>query len=254
MRIYVSFAAGIREWVQSMASLFASQDIMLVSAQSSVTSATTIDLMIKSDVFLSVVSDTTPHVLFELGYAMNGGVPLVVAVYGDVVLPIDIADFRYVKLTGEPNLDFPPLLRALKDAAGVEARSVEGLSGIELVKFVQEDLFRLEELTPQQFEMLVAALYQQRGYKVEVAGYSRPDPGYDLVVSERDSNNFYLVECKKTSRQSLVSVSTVHQMVDALSGTGAAGGIVISNVPFTAAARALGAQQQVELLRIQDLL
>jgi restriction system protein len=111
------------------------------------------------------------------------------------------------------------------------------LIGIEVmgVAFVRSRRFRLLELHQtmrdiqamswHEFEDLVAANYQARGYAVEPLGGDGPDGGVDLVV--RKDNLMWLVQCKHW-RDQWVGERPLRELLGVVTAKGAAGGVLVA--------------------------
>ena len=71
-----------------------------------------------------------------------------------------------------------------------------------------------------QFEDLVAAMYQSKGYDVEPRGGLRPDGGIDLIV--RTGHLHWIVQCKHC-RDDSVDVRALPELLGVVTAAGAAG-------------------------------
>ena len=71
-----------------------------------------------------------------------------------------------------------------------------------------------------QFEDLVAAMYQSKGYDVEPRGGLRPDGGIDLIV--RKGHLHWIVQCKHY-RDDSVGVRALRELLGVVTAAGAAG-------------------------------
>jgi HJR/Mrr/RecB family endonuclease len=145
------------------------------------------------------------------------------------ILPVLIAD-----------CDVPPILatRVVLDLrtnreAGVQ-RLVDQLSAAPAIQYSQ--------LTPQDFEKLVADLLVELGFSVEVMLRTR-DRGFDLVATYETRDPFgvtgkqkWLVEAK-LYRNSRVSVSVLRELLGVLSIEQASMGLIVTNGNLTSEAR-----------------
>jgi hypothetical protein len=96
----------------------------------------------------------------------------------------------------------------------------------------------VQNLSPREFEQLVARLFLKTGYDVESMSSGR-DGGYDLVVRHKDpfgGEYTYLVEAKKYSSDRPVGVAPVRALVGVVHAMNAHGGILITTSRFTSAA------------------
>ncbi|BCG12682.1 restriction endonuclease [Vibrio sp. Vb5031] len=106
----------------------------------------------------------------------------------------------------------------------------------------------LLELTPYDFELLVAYLYKQKGYEVKVTPRSR-DGGYD-VVAEKYSNRQHErlhIECKRYDQK--IGVDIVRRVLGTLNVTNASKVVIVTSSNFTSPAKNEAfASKRVELL------
>jgi hypothetical protein len=103
------------------------------------------------------------------------------------------------------------------------------------VAFIRSRRFRLLELHQtmrdiqamswREFEDLVAAIYQVKGYAVEPRGGDSPDGGIDLIV--RKGNLRWVVQCKHY-RDQWVDVRSLRELLGVVTANGAAGGVLVA--------------------------
>lgn len=94
----------------------------------------------------------------------------------------------------------------------------------------------LLELTPRDFELLIAYLYKKKGYEVHVTKRSR-DGGYD-VLAEKKSNREHErlhIECKRYEQK--ISVDIVRKALGTLNVSKATKAVVVTSSDFTKPAR-----------------
>jgi restriction system protein len=109
----------------------------------------------------------------------------------------------------------------------------------------------LEQMSWQDFELLVGEYFRRRGFSVKEMGGSGPDGGVDLIVSS--GNDRYVVQCKKW-RAKQVGVATVRELYGVMGATGAAGAFVVTSGSFTADARRFAEGREIELVAADYLL
>ncbi|EXJ27966.1 restriction endonuclease [Vibrio parahaemolyticus] len=111
----------------------------------------------------------------------------------------------------------------------------------------------LLELTPRDFELLVAYLYKKKGYKVHVTKRSR-DGGYD-VLAERESereHEILHIECKRYEQK--IGVDIVRKALGTLSVSKATKAVVVTSSDFTGPARSEALQsKRAELISYATL-
>ena len=76
----------------------------------------------------------------------------------------------------------------------------------------------------------------------------------DLILKRQDGDSSVLVEVKKVSTQSRVSVETVRKLLSAVSTVGASLGVLVATGGFTPAALALSASAPILLCTLEELL
>jgi len=89
-------------------------------------------------------------------------------------------------------------------------------------------------LSPRQFEILVAELFEERGYKVQLTQQTR-DGGKDLIILDhREVGNLMIyAECKQNSPDRPVGVSVVSDLVGRMAADRATAGLVVTSSYFS---------------------
>lgn len=103
----------------------------------------------------------------------------------------------------------------------------------------------LNEMSWQEFEMLVGEAFRRGGYSVIETGGGGADGGIDLVL--RKDGEKYLVQCKQW-RAFRVGVSIIRELYGAMAAVGAAGGFVVTSGVFTQEAKNFAAGRNIELV------
>lgn len=90
------------------------------------------------------------------------------------------------------------------------------------------------QLTPRQFEIMVAELFEERGYKVELTQQTR-DGGKDLIILDhREVGNLMIyAECKQYSPNRPVGVNVVSDLVGRMTADRATAGLVVTSSYFS---------------------
>ncbi|UYV13785.1 MAG: restriction endonuclease [Phycisphaera sp.] len=103
----------------------------------------------------------------------------------------------------------------------------------------------IDNLTWQQFELLLAEAMRRRGYAVERSGGHGPDGGVDLRLDRHGEKT--LVQCKhwKATR---VGVGPVRELRGVVAAEGAQRGMLVASGSFTSEARTFAAASGVELI------
>jgi cold shock CspA family protein len=109
---------------------------------------------------------------------------------------------------------------------------------VEIINLLATHPEKMHQLTPLQFEELVAELLARRGYDVELSPGSRE---FDIRAAKKDGvgSFLYLVECKKWQGSKHVPVNIVRELYGTVSKTGASAGMVATTSTFTQDAQQL---------------
>jgi restriction system protein len=83
----------------------------------------------------------------------------------------------------------------------------------------------IQAMSWREFEDLVAAFYEARGYEVEPRGGDLPDGGIDLIV--RKGGSRWLVQCKHYRNQ-LVDVRDLRELLGLVTAKGVDGGVFVA--------------------------
>jgi hypothetical protein len=207
-----------------------------------------------ADVVVAIVTASNPNVFYELGVAAGANVPTLIAARPGESLPANLASVPYVQLTGDVLRDANEISRRVKDLEGLSSPKVAEFSSAEgALQAASRDPAVLEALAPRDFERLIARLLQERGYELEEASRDR-DAGVDIVARAPGDGQVLLVEVKKLSKQSRVSVDAVRRLLGAVSLATGAVGVLVSTSGFTASAAALAAGAPIVLRTLEEIL
>jgi len=107
------------------------------------------------------------------------------------------------------------------------------------------DVAVMNEMSWNEFEMLVGEHFRRQGFQVSRQGGSGPDGGVDLVLKNKSET--YLVQCKQWKAYK-VGVQPVRELYGVMSSRGAAGGYVVTSGMFSDEAQAFAKGLNVELI------
>jgi len=96
-----------------------------------------------------------------------------------------------------------------------------------------------------QFEKLIAAIYETKGYSVKRLGGAKPDGGIDLIVE--NASGRFVVQCKQWKAWK-VSVRQIREFLGTLTDSRISRGIFITLQGYTDDARALAGKHNISLL------
>lgn len=103
----------------------------------------------------------------------------------------------------------------------------------------------LNNMSWQDFELLVGEGFRQQGYQVIENGSGGADGGIDLVL--RKGGDKFLVQCKQW-KAFTVGVTVVRELYGVMAASGAAGGFVVTSGCFTDDAKAFGSGRNITLM------
>ena len=93
----------------------------------------------------------------------------------------------------------------------------------------------LHSLPPRKFEELVAAVFRQGGFEVELTPETR-DGGIDIIAIRKDAlagNGLHLIECKRYLPGNTVGIGVVQRLLGVVEQHKATTGIVVTTSTFT---------------------
>jgi restriction system protein len=103
----------------------------------------------------------------------------------------------------------------------------------------------MNEMSWEEFEMLVGEHFRRQGFHVTSQGGKGPDGGVDLVL--RNKGETYLIQCKQWKAYK-VGVLPVRELYGVMASRGAAGGYVVTSGKYTDEARKFANGLNIELI------
>jgi restriction endonuclease Mrr len=118
----------------------------------------------------------------------------------------------------------------------------------ELIRYLAVHPEKMREMNPRKFEELVAELFKDKGYEVELTPRTR-DGGLDIRACMRSDVGtcLTLIECKRYGQKKLVSVDIVRGLYGVTESSRATMGIIATTSHFTSDAKSFQAQNQYRL-------
>lgn len=118
----------------------------------------------------------------------------------------------------------------------IDDRSIMDITSELNERFVDHclrDPSRLHDLSPRKFEELVAKLFQEFGFDVELTKATR-DGGKDIVAIKNNSTKLkYIIECKRYAPDNAVGIAVVQRLFGVVVLEGADKGLVVTTSRFT---------------------
>jgi len=118
----------------------------------------------------------------------------------------------------------------------------------ELIAYLATRPDLLREVHPRNFERLVAAIFNNQGFYVELTPATR-DGGFDIIAARKDQigNHLYLIECKRYSMSKKVGVEIVRGLYGNKMAKRATKGVIATTSYFTKDAVDFASPLQYEL-------
>jgi restriction system protein len=117
-----------------------------------------------------------------------------------------------------------------------ESRIITDISSANsrIISLVERDPATMYDLSPRQFEELVAELLSKKGYTIELTPASK-DGGFDMYAARKDGIGefLYLVECKRYAQFRPVGVDVVRSLYGVVQKERATAGIIVTTSRFT---------------------
>ena len=107
------------------------------------------------------------------------------------------------------------------------------------------DVAVLNEISWDEFEMLIGEHFRRQGFQVSRLGGDGPDGGVDIVLKNKSET--YLVQCKQWKAYK-VGVQPVRELFGVMSARGATGGYVVTSGVFTDEAQDFASGLNLELI------
>lgn len=105
----------------------------------------------------------------------------------------------------------------------------------ELFTYLRQNPKALHELSPRQFEELVAAIFRNNGFSVELTPQTR-DGGVDIIAVQHSAltgDSVHLIECKRYNPTNKVGIGVVQRLLGTVAQRRATKGVVVTTSSFT---------------------
>lgn len=123
----------------------------------------------------------------------------------------------------------------------------------ELLYVLSQNPKLLYNLSPYEFERVIAKMFEKKGFSVKITPQTR-DGGKDIFVAKNDLCSFlFYVECKKYAPDQHVGIDVIQRLYGVVSAEKATGGIIATTSYFTKPAKNYIQEHQLEhQLTLQD--
>lgn len=109
---------------------------------------------------------------------------------------------------------------------------------------------QLYTLPPRRFEELIASIFRQNGFSVELTPETR-DGGIDIIAVQKSAitgGTLHLIECKRYSPQNLVGIGVVQRMLGVVEQHSATQGLIVTTSGFSRDAHLVAERAQHRLV------
>ena len=158
---------------------------------------------------------------------------------------------RTGRLPGDPRDEepkevlFEPPRNPLLEKASLWLPNIEQ----ELIAYLSKHPDLLYELAPRKFEEVIAAIFKNQRFNVELTPQTR-DGGFDVIAVQKDDltgESRYLIECKRYAARRTVDVGVVRSLYGVVTDQKATKGIIATTAFFTKDARKFEASNRNRL-------
>jgi restriction endonuclease len=258
MKVFIAYSARDRALVTEVIDLLGQEgnevvDPMAMEVARDISSQIS-STLISSDAVVAIMTVGNPNIYYELGLAAGAGVPTLVVAPAHERLPIALTAVPYIQLIGDISRDAQAIARRVNEIGRPTPALPRKFDSAEVALHaaVREPAI-LESLSPLGFGRLLLQMFRERGYAVKVEEQSS-DIGVDFAIESQTPKAVILVQVKKLSRQSRVSVESIRQLQVAVSAAGARRGLLVATSGYTAAAVALAADSPIILRTLDEVL
>lgn len=260
MRVFISYSYADRDLARALAERlqYLDHDVFdpfALSGGSDLAIEVTSAIQ-RADVVVALLRFTSPNLLYELGVAQGAHRPLIIASSSLNDLPFDAASVPYVRLGDDVEDDAAEIERRITSLAPRSPhRPNFGGGALETLYAIDQDNDFAAVVGPRDFERLLIEFLRDAGLEVEEGRPNRDVFDFALTQSgSGDPPDLVIVEAKKYSSTSRVSVDAVLQLAGAVTSTGANHGVLISTSGFTTAARGLAETVPISLWTLREIL
>lgn len=195
-------------------------------------------LISQADIFIAVISDKSPNVFYELGYATALGKKVLIVSDIDTELPSDIKQFTFIRVDNNlTNSAYYNVFNFLEKAR-IEEKQVEG-NIKDLKSFLiamKENPQIVDRITASELEDFFYNYFREIGVSVDKPKKSI-DYGFDLTLYDWENHKKTIVEVKKHNKNSKVAVNTIQQVIGVVNIYEADHALIITTSEFTSSAK-----------------
>jgi hypothetical protein len=211
-------------------------DVVAPSAVYAETDLPLIENIRKCGFVLGVIIGNDSNVYFEIGFAMGARKPVLLVSSPTVILPFDLRSVNCIMADTLSEETVSRIVEHLKSQRFDEGMAYTvGRSFKDVLKLYRDDPREFEAIDSEEFDRCIKEWFAFKGMQV-VENAGAKDAGFDLGVNGYEGHRTTLVEVRKQSGSSKVSVVQVRALLGVVYAESADHGIFISASDFTKSA------------------
>jgi hypothetical protein len=206
--------------------------------------------------FVAFIDEQTPNVMLELGCALGAAKPVLLIAGHNARIPFDVASLPVLQFDEGDTGALFAIAEHLRSISKSDAQPDHQFPNLRehLVKMATDSDY-LEHVTAMQFESYILRFLQQLGFETVQTSRTQ-DVGYDMLIRYPSASFEAAVEVRKYTRNGVVGVSVVRQLLGALMVSEIPCAILISTNPFSESAQSMAqkAPARIVLMTLDELL
>lgn len=195
--------------------------------------ATTQDQLRTSHLVIGLITDESPNLFFELGYAAGAGRRVLLACPPNTELPNALKAYLYIRTSYDKCDAVLDIVTAVKKLQLEDRDSPSATENYrDLLRTYRTDRAYFDTITSSQFEEAMYEYFRDLGY----GPHQSEDSGFDIHLRSYAGFDNTFVECRKYNVNSKVSVGHVQQLLGVVTGYKADHGIIVTTSDYTRSA------------------
>lgn len=204
----------------------------------------------RCDLFVALVGEANPNVMFELGYALGAGRAILLIARRVGEIPFDVATLPALSVDYLDSRSLSEAVERIKSATVKTRPAVpEFRTAREELRRLCDDESFLDEVDPRAFERCISTVFQELGFGAELLP-SRNDRGFDVEILDFVPGKTAVVQVKKQNRNSRLSVSEIQRVVGSALVARADLAIIVTSGGFTMSAKYFAKESPIRVLLI----
>ncbi len=217
-----------------------------------------IDSINKCTVFISIVDNDDPFLMFELGYALAKNKKIILIADSNNFankLPVELNNMLFIEKTSDL---FEILIQIEKYTSTYKVdliySNIDSWSASTIIEKINENLDIIDNFDSIEFENMLEKWFQEHSFTTQKTS-STIDFGYDFKI-DTFLNSPAVVEVKKYKRTSQVPLASIRQLIGSMALEHAEYGIMISTAPYSNSSKYFinSIEQKIYLLTIEDII